>query len=313
MSGSERSGRSLTVAHRGASAYAPENTIAAFDLAVDLGADAIELDVHRTRDGVLVAVHDDDLQRVSNGTCSRSIADLTWSELEEVDVGSWFNDTHPPLARVEHTRARVPRLDDIFARYGRSLSYLIELKHSVLGTGMENEIASLARAHSLTSAGRSNVLVATFSQKSLLLLHELDPSVGRVQLFHPYANSAAIRAYLDAIPGYCSGIGPSKGAVEGRLAEACRRHSLDVFAWTVNDPHEMDDLIDLEVAGIVTDFPDLLGTRLLRSKATETHAERPGRGRRTPPLPAGLARRALAQAGSSSPHDVGRERTPSSR
>lgn len=257
MADLERAGP-LSIAHRGASAYAPENTRAAFDLAFDLHADALEIDVRFTSDGVLVALHDDDLSRLTNGACRSRIDELSWQEASSLDVGTWFNDTHPRMARSDHQEERILMLDKVFARYRDSFTYLLELKHVGAETGMEREVATLVREHGLSS----NVVVATFSQKSLLTLRDIDPVIGRVQLFHTYATSSAIRAYIDALPSYCSGVGPYKEAIDARLVESCGRHGLDVFAWTVNDPHEMDDLIDLGVAGLVTDFPDVFAARL---------------------------------------------------
>ena len=78
-----------------------------------------------------------------------------------------------------------------------------------------------------------------------------------MQLFHSYATSSAIRAYLGALPSYCMGIGPPYEAIDERLLVATRQHDLGVYAWTVNDPEHMIALIDRGVTGVMTDFPDV--------------------------------------------------------
>lgn len=246
----------LNTAHRGASAYAPENTFAAFDLALALGAQAIELDVRQTRDGVLVVMHDDTIGRTLSGPFAPAtpVRSLTWSEIARLDAGTWFNESHASRARPEFSDARVPRLEDVFSRYANDISCFIELKQCVPTTSMEDEIVRLVRRHGVAN----NVLVGAFSQRSLQRIHGLERSVGLIQLFHSYATSSAIRAYLEALPAYCTGIGPCKSQVEHRLVSAADRSGLGVFTWTVNEPHEMIDLIELGVRGIITDYPDVL-------------------------------------------------------
>src|SRR5687767_5965470 len=98
----------LIIAHRGASAHAPENTLAAFQAAIEGGADGIEFDLQLAKDGVPVVIHDDDLK----GTASRDqrVRDLTSRQLGKIDVGSWFNATHPKRARPEFAHETVPTL-----------------------------------------------------------------------------------------------------------------------------------------------------------------------------------------------------------
>ncbi|MDQ4144642.1 MAG: glycerophosphodiester phosphodiesterase [Actinomycetota bacterium] len=265
------------MAHRGASAYAPENTIEAYDLAIALGATTIELDVHETLDGVLVVTHDDTIDRTLRGPLSaaKKVSSYTWAELSALDAGTWFNETHPERARPEYEGARVVRLIDVFERYGSEVSYFIELKHPPCSMGMEDEIVEHVRRLELSSFSRSKVFVGAFSQKCLHKINDLDPGIGLVQLFHSYATSSAIRAYLAALPGYCTGIGPCKTAVEERLVAAARRRGLGVFVWTVNDPHEMADMIELGVEGILTDFPDLLDEQFARSQVGRARTRSP--------------------------------------
>ncbi|MFZ1700772.1 MAG: glycerophosphodiester phosphodiesterase family protein [Pyrinomonadaceae bacterium] len=117
----------LIIAHRGASAYAPENTLAAFQMAVDAGADGVEFDVQLAKDGVPVVIHDTGLRRTARR--EEMVADLTSTQLGKVDVGSWFNLAHPNLARAEFAAQQVPTLARVLTLLGSSSSSIyIELK-----------------------------------------------------------------------------------------------------------------------------------------------------------------------------------------
>ncbi len=99
------------VGHRGASGYAPETTIASYRMAIQMGADYVETDVHRSRDGVLVAIHDAEVSRTTNG--KGFVADHTLAELKALDAGSWFNNAFPEKARPDYIGLRVPALQEV--------------------------------------------------------------------------------------------------------------------------------------------------------------------------------------------------------
>ena len=250
----------LNIAHRGASAYAPENTFEAYDLALAMGADALELDIRQTRDGQLIVFHDETVTRTTRGAAlpHEYVRDLGWTDISCRDSGAWFNDRHPVHARPEYSRARVPRLHDVLARYGTRVTYFIELKHQPCRTGMEIEVAELLRHHGLDHEidGRPRAYVAAFSQPSLQALRKLAPNLALVQLFHPYATPAAIRSYLGALPDYCNAAGPFMHSIDEQLVTAAQLHGLEIFSWTANDITDMRRLIDLRVDGVVTDLPE---------------------------------------------------------
>ncbi|MDQ4144641.1 MAG: glycerophosphodiester phosphodiesterase [Actinomycetota bacterium] len=255
------------MAHRGASAYAPENTLEAYDLALALGATGIELDVHETKDGVLVVVHDETVSRTLRGcdSISQHIAELTWAELSELDAGSWFNETRPEQARAEYSAARVLRLDDVFRRYGNEISYFIELKHRPGTRCMERELIRLIRWHGLDRGESPAVVVGTFSRECLQKIHRLEPAVPLVQLYRSGTSSDAIRSSFEEVPSYCEGVGPCKDSVQEPLVEAADRRGLEIYTWTVNDRDEMTPLVELGVKAIVTDFPDRLDDVLAKT------------------------------------------------
>lgn len=253
----------LNIGHRGASAYAPENTIAAFDLALTLGADALELDVQVSADGELVVIHDAVLGRTTRGNADardRQVYESESQELFELDAGSWFNDFLPAFARPEYAHERVPRLDEIFGRYGGRADLFIEVKHPLHVEYLEEKLLELVRRHDLLEADsrQPQIFVKSFSQKSLQRLHHMDERLSLIQLFGAYATSSAIRTYLGALPTYCIGIGPCAASVDQALAAQAARLELAVYPWTVNDPGQMKEMLELGSAGVVSDFPDVL-------------------------------------------------------
>jgi glycerophosphoryl diester phosphodiesterase len=251
----------IVIAHRGASAYAPEHTFAAWDLALELGADYLEQDVQMTRDGVLVVLHDETLDRTSGGTCRGRVRDRTLAEVRQCDVGSWFNAAYPDRARPEYAGLRVPTLDEVLARYGDRASFYIETKHPDAAPGQEEALLELLDRHGLrtAAAGEWRVLIQSFSERSLRRIHALDASLPLVQLLGARWHTAAgIRARLPEIAQYAVGIGPSWRDVDERLVAAARAHCLEVHPYTVNDEARMRSLAGLGVTGIFTDMPDVL-------------------------------------------------------
>ena len=121
----------LNIAHRGAAARAPENTFAAYDLALEHGADYIEQDVRMTKDGVLVVFHDETLGRAARGpekNCTGPLVEKTLAQLRTCDVGTPFNDKHPRRAREEYEGLKIPTLEEVFRRYGQRANFYIDIK-----------------------------------------------------------------------------------------------------------------------------------------------------------------------------------------
>ena len=252
----------LNIGHRGASGYAPEHTIPSYDLALRLGADYIEQDLQMTRDGVLVALHDDNLDRTARGSgrdCAGPVITRTLEQIETCDVGSWFNEAHPQYAKDEYVGLRICTLEEVFQRYGSGVNYYIETKNPEAAPGMEEELLRLMEDYGLREPAASGwqVLIQSFSPASLQKIHALDPSLPLIQL-HDEEGSEAIRASLDAARAYAVGVGPYKGDVDTQLVEAAHARCLHVHPYTVNEEHEMKTLIDLGVDGMFTNFPDRL-------------------------------------------------------
>ncbi|MBA3431366.1 MAG: glycerophosphodiester phosphodiesterase, partial [Actinobacteria bacterium] len=210
----------MVIAHRGASAYAPEHTTAAYDLALKLGADYIEPDVHMTSDGVLVAIHDPTIDRTATrdgGAARGLVSSMTMDELRSCEFGSWYNRSFPSFARPEYSGLRIQSLEDIFARYGDRASYYIETK-SPDSPGMEEELVELIKRYGLMepSANRWRVVIQSFSASSLEQTHALAPSLPLIQLFH-VQSSKSIQMALEEVRTYAAGIGPWKNAIDRQL------------------------------------------------------------------------------------------------
>lgn len=145
--------RVLTIGHRGASGYAPEHTIPAYDLALQMGADYIEQDLQLTKDGVLVVLHDETLDRTARSSeenCTGSVIDKTLEQIKTCDAGSWFNEENPQNAREEYVGLEIPTLEEVFLRYGSGVNYYIETKNPDEAPGMEEQLLRLMDEYGLT-------------------------------------------------------------------------------------------------------------------------------------------------------------------
>lgn len=264
----------LNIGHRGASGYAPEHTIPAYDLALRMGADYIEQDLQLTKDGVLVALHDDTLDRTARptaksgpGDCSGPVREKTLAQIKTCDVGTWFNEAYPEHAKAEYVGLRIPTLEEVFQRYRHSANYYIETKTPEAAPGMEEELLRLMEKYKLTKPAekRWQVLIQSFSPASLQKIHATNPDLPLIQLYP--RGGPVTAASLDAAATYAVGIGPSKDDVNAALTKAAHARCLDVHPYTVNETHEMEALIAAGVDGMFTNFPDRLETVLGKDAA----------------------------------------------
>jgi glycerophosphoryl diester phosphodiesterase len=236
--------RLLLIAHRGASGYAPEHTLAAYGLAIKQGADFVEQDLQITKDGVLICIHDAELDRTTNvaktfpgratlrdafetGTPKRGFytVDFTLAEIKQLDAGSWFNQANPFAASRTYVNQRIPTLDETIKFVGKRAGLYIELKHvpyyKALGFDAAEKLASVLKANGFDQPGqRERVFIQSFYKDGLLRMLQVDPGYARVQLL-PMEDpgrkddSAKITPALAAeIAGYAKGAGPSKNLLK---------------------------------------------------------------------------------------------------
>ena len=235
------------IAHRGASGIAPENTLAAFRKAVELGAAFIETDLQLSRDARLVALHDDTLERTTNG--SGPVSSRTLEELRKLDAGSWFggsaNEAHAGFASE-----RIPTIEEILA-FGRE--HEIGLFLEVKPTGPSGaEHAIVGALHACGEVPRSVVL--SFSPSVLKRVRQLEPLAVTGFLFSDRL-PAAVATAVDA---GARQLLPQTDRVTRELVAEAHAHDLRVVAWTANTVDEMRKLISAGVDGIITNYPDRL-------------------------------------------------------
>jgi glycerophosphoryl diester phosphodiesterase len=239
-------GRLLVIAHRGASAAAPENTIAAFELAIADGADGIELDVHLSRDDQPVVIHDVSVERTTDG--SGSVRERTLRELKRLDAGGW----HGPRFQGQ----RIQTLQEVFERFRDRTRFWIDLKGgSDLYPGIEERVVSMIEIYDVLD----RVLVQSFDRTALDRIRSLNAEtrLGVLTDTPPLRPLIGSLAPPDAL---C----PSADLVTDDDLTDIHAAGLDCYVWTVNEPAQMDRLIDSGVNGIITDRPGLLRSRLDR-------------------------------------------------
>lgn len=276
--------RSAAIAHRGASAYAPENTMAAFDLAVRQDAGCVEHDLHATKDGALVCLHDRTLERTTNvhevfprrgrdvrerGKVVRHwfVHDFTLREIQQLDAGSWF--------QPEFAGARVPTFDDVLDWARNRVALLTELKdpdvYERLGADLSVMCDSALRRHDLTThASDGAVTVQSFHESTVRRAGERFAGRVPVALLVEPVDAARLcdREHITAIARFASGIGPGKSIVADRpeIVRWAHEAGLRVTPWTFRTAMigpfesvgaEMEHyLVDLGVDAVITDHPD---------------------------------------------------------
>jgi glycerophosphoryl diester phosphodiesterase len=245
----------IVIAHRGASGYAPEHTFASWDRAVEIGADYLEQDLQMTRDGVLIVMHDETLDRTARrdgAPVTGRVIDRDWAELADLDVGSWFD---PRFADQ-----RIPTLDAVLKRYPDH-NFYIETKKPEDAPGMEEALLGLLHEHGLIEPSRAywRVLIQSFSEASLRKMHAAEPDVPMIQLLHRgFDAPGGPEAYMKEIATYAVGIGPHWSDVTPDLMRAVAAACLHVHPYTIDDPAEMRRLTDLGVHGMFSNYPDRL-------------------------------------------------------
>lgn len=235
--------RVWVVGHRGASGHAPENTLAAYRRAVELGAGFIETDLRLSRDARLVAIHDATLERTTNGR--GRVRDYTLAELRELDAGSWFSP--------EFAGERIPTFEEILAFARKSdVDFYLELKDDHTEGAEPTLVASLRGAQQVAP-----IVVLSFQTKALAKIRTLNPTLMTGWLLNErWADPADV--VVAALGLGARQLAPAHELVTPELLETARREGLPVVAWTVNEPARMRELVALGVAGVMTDYPDRL-------------------------------------------------------
>ena len=246
----------LVMAHQGGNGLWPDNTQYAFERAVALGVDVLEMDTHSTADGVLVVIHDDTVDRTTDGT--GLVHDLSLAEIKALDAGyNWTSDdgqTYPYRGQG----VTVPTLEELFVAFPTT-PMNIEIKQAEPSIAVP--LCRLIRDYDRAE----KVLIASFHQKAIDEFRRECPEVatatGQNEVIALFVLSkvlleGAYRPNAEAVqvPEYRSGL----HVITPRFVDAAHSRNLQVHAWTINDEEDMQRMIDLGVDGIITDYPDRL-------------------------------------------------------
>jgi glycerophosphoryl diester phosphodiesterase len=228
------------VGHRGAAGDAPENTLTSFAMAVEQGADAIELDVHLSKDGRIVVCHDATVNRTTNG--KGAIADLTVDELKKFDAGFW--------AAKQFAGERLPLLEEVFDLVPAAVRINIEIKSD--SPALRESLIDMLHRRGLLE----RVFVSSFNHECLINLKKAEPNV-RIGLLYDVEPLTPTQA-RDKYGVDIYSLHPHHKLVDRAFVEEAKRLGMRVYPWTVNGAPRMRELIEAGVSGIITDFPGKL-------------------------------------------------------
>ncbi|WP_102272316.1 glycerophosphodiester phosphodiesterase [Cytobacillus massiliigabonensis] len=259
--------RVSVIAHREASAYAPEHTLLAYKQAIKMKADYVEIDLQMTKDGQLITMHDETLARTTNAEqifpdrAPWRVKDFTLEEIRQLDAESWFNKTYPNLAQKEYIGQHVPTLDEAIKwvkhQGNGELSLYIETKASNIYPRMEEKLINILKRNNVIDD--KNLIIESFSEDSLRKLKSLVPNLKLIQLYTAsMLKGKDVYHEFNRISYYAYGVGPSKELVVPKFMEAAHKNKLVVHPWTVNSQDDMAGLLSLGVDGEFTNSPDKL-------------------------------------------------------
>lgn len=246
----------LNVAHRGASGHAPEHTLLSYELGENMQGSYIEVDLQMTKDGELVALHDETLDRTTNGT--GLVKDYTLEEIKKLDAGSWFNEEYPEQAKEEYVGLTIPTLDEVIKKFGAGARYYIETKSPEVYPGMEEKLLEVLQKHKLIGKDMksSKVVVQSFSPESLKKISELNENVPLVQLLWYEEPAKITNKELEEYKAYSVGIGMNFDCIDEAYVQKVREHGLEIHPYTVNEKKDMEMLLGWGVTGMFTNYPD---------------------------------------------------------
>ncbi|WP_425446533.1 glycerophosphodiester phosphodiesterase [Dethiothermospora halolimnae] len=233
-------GKTKIIAHRGASGYAPENTIIAFKKAIEMGVDGLELDVQLSKDGVAVICHDEKVDRTTNGT--GFIKDLTLKEIEELDAGSWFDE--------RFCGEKIPTLEELmYLIRDENILLNIEIKNNIIQyEGIVEKIIKIIEGYNK----EKDTIISSFNHNSLLKVKKINNNLKTGALYmsglvEPW--NYAKRINVDALHPFFYNI-------KKELVKKCLDNEILVNPFTVDTHKDIRKMIDAKVTGIITNYPD---------------------------------------------------------
>jgi glycerophosphoryl diester phosphodiesterase len=228
----------MVIAHRGASSYAPENTLAAFDLALQMGIHQIELDVHFSRDGRIVVIHDDTVDRTTNG--SGLVAGQTLAELRALDAGSWFG--------AKFAGERIPTFSDVLERYQGRAHIHAEIKGRA--EQLAQRTVDIVRRHGMMN----QVTVTSFQKIRLEEVRAYAPELPTGWLVGEVSDAVIAQARALGLTQLC----PRANTVTSDLVRRLHTEGFVVRAWGAADEVLMRQVVEAGADGMTVNFPDKL-------------------------------------------------------
>jgi len=234
------SAQTKVIAHRGFSSAAPENTMAAFQKAIDVNADCFELDVRKTKDDSLIVIHDATVDRTSSNGFKGKVSELNYSELTKARVG--YTEKFGDKFKDE----KIPTLREALMLAKGKIKVCIEMKVY----GVEDEVYQLLKELNMIN----DVIIFSFHCPVLIKFHHLDKNIKTLYLFN-YADKTSID-YARIIESDYIGVGYDT-KVTPELVSYAHKNNLELWKWTVDKEEDMKELMNLHIDGIITNFPDV--------------------------------------------------------
>jgi glycerophosphoryl diester phosphodiesterase len=218
----------MRIGHRGAKAYAPENTLKSFEKAIEIGVDAVELDVRNTKDNQLVVIHDADVKRTTNG--EGLVGEFTLKEIKNLSTEG---------------EERIPTLKEALDFLDKKVKVFVELKEA----GVEEQVLAIVHEKGL----EKNVVIVSFLEEALRKVRELDKDVETGLIYAKHKNP--LQAALDLKANYLLALYRFMHTANVLKAH---QNGLKVVVWTINNPAEVEEYTKKGVDGITSDKPDIL-------------------------------------------------------
>jgi glycerophosphoryl diester phosphodiesterase len=233
--------RPILFAHRGDVFHAPENTLPAFQQALQKGADGVELDAKLTADGHVIVIHDSTVDRTTDG--KGRVASLTLESIRKLDAGKWFNE--------KFAGTKVPLLEEVFEVVGKDKMINIELKDfAASGDGLMIKVCELIKRHN----NQSQILFSSFFPSNLKIAAQTLPEVPRGLLAMPGLLGLWARSFGFMFGDY-QALHPHISSTSKEQMQRAHRLNRRVHVWTVNKPEDIAQLKEWGVDGIITDDP----------------------------------------------------------
>ncbi len=230
-------------AHRGASGHAPENTMEAFKLAYEMGADGIELDVQLTADNVLVVIHDENIKRTSSG--EGLVMNKTFAELNAYDYGSWYSQNFIGV--------KIPTLKEVLD-FIKTTNMELNIEIKTMPAWYNKKLTELVLKEVSNSGIEDRIIISSFDHQAIKDSRECNPKVRTAPLYA--SNILDVYDYCTKNGFNC--IHPHYQCITKEIICSCHQNNIDVNVWTVNNKEDALKLKELGVDCIITNYPELL-------------------------------------------------------